>query len=71
VKLLVLEELRKKNDTWEDFLAQNQFGEAQKEEKEPEPEGAGTNVKRPKRSLKGMKRSLRRPKKNVKKSKRT
>jgi hypothetical protein len=38
---LVLDELRKKNDTWEDFLAQNQFGEPQEVEKEPKLEEAG------------------------------
>jgi hypothetical protein len=31
MKLLILEELGKKNDTWEDFIARNQFREAQEE----------------------------------------
>jgi hypothetical protein len=68
VKLLVLEELRKKNDTWEDFIARNQFGEVQKEEKEPEPEGVGTKCEEVEEKLEGEKKSLRRPKNNVKKS---
>jgi hypothetical protein len=37
MKLLILEELGKKNDTREDFIAQNQFGEAQEEKMELDP----------------------------------
>jgi hypothetical protein len=34
----VLEELKNKNDTWENFLVRNQFGEAQKVRRETQPE---------------------------------
>jgi hypothetical protein len=36
-ELLILEEIGKKIDTWEDFIARNQFGEAQEEKMELEP----------------------------------
>jgi hypothetical protein len=58
VKLLVVDELHKRNDTWENFLIKNQFGKPQEAEKETELGEIGQNTKSMKRILKKERKIL-------------